>query len=262
MRKSAINKLNDKDLQLRYYLGGLKLISDGKNQLCHYWTCDTDCSCSAVPNDERIVEVKKFINKHNITNERFIKLSYCFLIGAVMKYKGMYSPLFIELEKVVEPFHFTHEKYGEIPDNDFREKELENIVNDLSVKEYCSKYQLDVTDFITLAKMSINYQLRRLQVAKNPDDVFSNELYDIINNHGLYVPREYIKEYRKEYKKHQEVTQLLIEARTAQKNYLELLKKLQEKDSILATEMISKELSELGFNSKKYIKKLISKNDK
>lgn len=260
MKKTEINELEDKDLQLRYYLGGLKLINDGKEQLCNYWMCNINCSCSNVPDDEKFISVKNFINKHNITNERFIKLSYWFLTGAIMKYKGMYSPLFIELEKVIEPFGFTHNKYGEIPDNDFREKELENIVNDFSVKEYCSKYQLDVTDFIILAKMSINYHFHRLQVAENPDDTFSHELCNIINNYGLYVPREYIEEYRKEFKNHQEITQLLIDTRAVQKNYLELLKKLQEKDPNLATEMISKELNELGLNSEKYIRKLIFKN--
>ncbi len=259
MKKSEINRLDDKDLQLRYYLGGLKLISDGENQLCNYWTCDINCSCSDVPNDERIIEVKNFINKHNITNERFIKLSYCLLIGAIMKYKGAYSPLFIELEKVLEPFQFIHARYGKIPDSDFREKELENIVSDPDVKEYCSKYQLDTTDFIILAKTSINNNFHRLEVAKNPNDVFLSELHDIINNHGLYVPRKYIEEYRKEYQGHQETTQLLIDTRTAQKNYLELLKELQAKDSTSATEMISKELNELGFNSKKDIKRLILK---
>lgn len=94
-------------------------------------------------------------------------------------------------------------------------------------------------------------------MAKNPDDVFSDELYEIINNHGLYVSREYIEEYRKEYTEHQETTQLLLDTRAAQRNYLELMKELQTKDSTLATEMISEELNELGFNSRKDIKRLV-----
>ena len=73
-----------------------------------------------------------------------------------MKYKGVYSPLFVELEKVISPYNFTHTKHGEVPDSDFREKELESIVNDSLVKDYCSKYNLNVTDFISLAKTSTN----------------------------------------------------------------------------------------------------------
>ncbi len=257
MKKTEINELEDKDLQLRYYLGGLKLINDGKEQLCNYWMCNINCSCSNVPDDEKFISVKNFINKHNITNERFTTLAYWYLIGAVMKYKEKYSPLFKELDKVIEPFHFTHTNYGEIPDSNFREKELEKIANTPSVKSYCSKYQLDETDFIVLAKMSINYNFYRLQVAKNPDDVFSTQLYDIINHYKLYVPREIIEQYRKNYQHQQETSQLLIDAKIAQKNYLELLKELQTKDSTLADEMISNELNELGFNSIKDIKRLM-----
>ena len=257
MKKTEIKKLDDKDLQLRYYLGGLKLICDGENQLCDYWTCNINCSCSDVPDDERIVEVKKFINKHNITNERFIKLSYWFLVGSVMKYKGAYSPLFVELDKVIEPFQFTHTKNGEIPDSSFREKTLENIANEPIVKEYCSKYQLDIEDFIVLAKMSLNYHFYKLQVAKNPNDTFSDELYNIIKSHNLYVPREYIKEYREKYKDNQETIQLWNDTKEAQKNYLKLLKELLAKDSTLATELISEELSEIDFKSKEDIQKLI-----
>lgn len=114
MKKSDINKLEDKDLQLRYYLGGLQLINNGE-QLCDYWTCDINCSCSEVHDDERLLEVKSFIEKHCLTNERFIKLSYGLLTGAIMKYKGMYSPLFTELEKVLELYNFIHTKKKKYP---------------------------------------------------------------------------------------------------------------------------------------------------
>lgn len=253
MKKSEINKLDDKDLQLRYYLGGLKLINDGENTLCNYWTCDIDCSCTAVANDEKFVEVKKFINKHNLTNERFIRLSYCLLMNSVIKYKGKYSPFFTELENVIEPYNFTHTRSNNKQDNDFREKELENIANEPIVRKYCSKYQLDTIDFIVLAKMSINYRFYNLQIAKNPNDTFSKELVEIINSHNLYVSRECIKEYNN----NQKATSILIETKTAQKRYLELLKELQKKSPNLASEMISYELSELGYNSKKDVIKLI-----
>ena len=72
------------------------------NEYCHYWICGLNCSCNIVPNDERLDAVKNFIKKHNITNERFLKLSYNFLIGAIMKYHGNYSQLFLELEKILK----------------------------------------------------------------------------------------------------------------------------------------------------------------
>ncbi len=254
MKKSEINELDDNDLQLRYYLGGLT--KEGENQLCDYWRCSIDCSCSTVPDDERLVEVKNFINTHNLTNECFLRLSYCFLKGCIMKYKGTYSPFFIELEKVIKPYNFVYTKSFEIPDSDFREKELENIVNDPIVKEYCSKYQLTVTDFIILAKTSINYNFYGVKTKKNPDGIRTYELHElnnIIDSYGLYVSRAYIEEYRAR----PQTARLIIDIKVAQKKYLELLKELQTKNLPLATLIISNELSELGFHSKKDIKKLI-----
>lgn len=257
MKKSEINSLDDKDLQLRYYLGGLKRIRDGENQSCSYWACDINCSCSEVPDDERLIEVKNFIKKHNITNERFIKLSYWHLAGAVMKYKGSCSPLFLELENALKPYNFTHTNRVEIPDNDFREKELETVVNNSAVKVYCAKYELDPTDFISLAKTSLNYQIYPLQVAKNPNDAFLNELYDIIDSYGLYISREQIQKYREAYKSKHEDAQLAIDTKAAQKRYLELMNELLIKQPDLATQMISEELNELGYNSRKDVKRLI-----
>lgn len=70
MKKSDILKLEDKDLQLRYFLGGLKLINDGKEQLCNYWTCDLNCSCMPILNDNNYNEVKKFIKRHYLTKRK------------------------------------------------------------------------------------------------------------------------------------------------------------------------------------------------
>ena len=174
-----------------------------------------------------------------------------------MKYKEMNSPLFIELEKVLEPYSFIHTKKREIPDNDFREKELENIANESIVKEYCAKYQLDVTDFLSLAKTSLNFKFTVLQVAKNSNDTFTSELFDIIDSYGLYVSREQIEEYREEYKNKRENAQLVIDTKAAQKRHLELMKELLIREPDLATEMISEELNELGFSSRKDVKRLV-----
>ncbi len=255
MKKSEITELENKDLQLRYYLGGLQLISNG-DQLCDYWTCDINCSCKEVPDDERIIEIKKFIDKHKLTNERFIKLSYNFLTGGIMKYNGEYTPLFIELGNVLMPYNFIHKNSREIPDNDFREKELESIANESVVKEYCTKYQLDITDFISLAKTSLNFRFILLQVKKQSDD-FLQELYNIIDSYGLYLTREQVKAYREAYETNQENAQLMIDTKIAQDRYLELMKQLLTEDPNLAVEMISDELHELGLNSRKDVKRLV-----
>jgi len=263
MKKTEIKKLEDKDLQLRYYLGGLKNISTGSNYECNYWTCSINCSCSAVPNDEKLEAVKAFIKNHNITNERFLKLAYNYLIGATMKYHGMYSQLFLELAAVIKPYQFTQTNLGEKPDNDFREKELEEIVygtnNNSIISNFIKKYNLTAEDFIILAKTSINYNLHNLQVS-NPNDTFSSEVKDILSQYELYVPREYIEEYRKEYQNKKKATELVINARATQKQYLKLMKELLIKYPDLATEMLAEELNELGFNKKTDIKKLIKQN--
>ena len=257
MKKNKINKLEDKDLQLRYYLGGLQSISNREDYLCNYWGCDINCSCSMVSDDERLSKVKEFIDKHSITNERFIRLSYAFLTGYIMKYRGINSPLFEELAGILDPYCFKHTKIGEIPDNDFRERELESITSTPIVIAYLNKYKLDVADFISLAKTSLNFRLPTLYVENNQNDTFISELCSIIDKHNLYVSREIIEEYREEFKTKRENTQLVIDTKATQKKYLELMKKLLIKDSNLATEMISDELGELGFNTRKDVKKLV-----
>ncbi len=256
MRKKEIIKINDKDLQLRYFLGGLNYIKDGEKQLCNYWTCKINCSCLKVSDDENLLKVKNFIKKHNITNERFLILSYNYLINSIMKYNYEYSPLFLELENVLKPYNFTHTKFGKKPDNNFRQTELENIINESIVQKYCTKYKLDSSDFISLAKTSLNYNFYNLKIAKNPNDTFTYELAKIIESFKLYVPREIITKYREKYKQN---TQLVIDTKKLQQRYLKLIKELFIKEPNLANQLIKKELNELGFSSRKNIKKLILK---
>lgn len=256
MRKSEIRKLEDKDLQLRYFLSGLRKIKDGEESLCNFWACDINCSCEAFPEDERLIAVKKFIEKHNMTNERFLKLAYNYLIGAVMKYKGEYSPFFLELEEVIQPYQFIRTNRGKIQDNDFMEKELEELVintydSNSVVWDFIYKYNLTGIDFIVFAKVALNHNVYGLFGVTNPEDTFFTELKDIIDSYKLNIEYEYNEK---------EKNNLLVsEIRTLQKQYLELMKKLLTTDSELATEMIREELSELGFDSKKDIKRLVNK---
>lgn len=221
------------------------------------------CSCNIVPDDERLDAVKNFIKKHNITNERFLKLSHNFLIGAVMKYHGNYSQLFLELEEVLKPYEFTKSNRKEIQDNNFRAEELEKLVNssydsDSIVGDFIKKYNLTSEDFIVLSKIILNYNMYGLQLS-NPDDTFITEIKDIINHYNLSVSKEYIQEYIKAKQYTEETTKLIIETKSAQKKYLELMKELLIKDSASATELITVELRELGITNKKDIKRLISK---
>lgn len=260
MKKSEIKKLEDKDLQLRYFLGGLHNINDGENHLCNYWTCEINCSCSAVSDDEKLNVVKNFVKKHNITNERFLKLSYNYLNGAIMKYHGTYSQLFLELEEVIRPYEFIKTKTGEIPDNDFREKELEELVfnaynSNSIIGDFIKKYNLTINDFIILAKTSLNYNFYGLNIS-NPSDTFGREVVDIIDKYGLNVTREYAVEYRNKL----EMDKLVVETKSIQKKYLELMKKLLIKDPDLAIEILIEELYDLGFTEKKDVKKLLKKS--
>ena len=261
MKKSEVTKLEDKNLQLRYFLGGLQTMNN--NEYCHYWLCDINCSCNIVPEDERLEAVKDFIKNHNITNERFIKLSYNFINGAIMKYQGNYSQLFLELEEVLKPYQFTQTKRRQIPDNNFREEELEKLVNssnnrDSIIGNFVKKYNLTVEDFIVMSKTILNYNIYGLQLF-NSEDTFITEIKDIINCYNLSVPKEYIQEYIKSNQNNSESTDLIIETKSTQARYLELMKELLIKEPSLATELISEELVELGFTKKKDIKRLILK---
>ncbi len=258
MQKSEIVKLDNKDLQLRYYLGGLLSMSSS-DTYCNYWICSINCECSAVIDDEKLEAVKDFIKKHHFTNERFLKLAYNYLIGAIMRYQGEYSPLFQELAKVIEPYQFSQNKQGEIPDNDFGEEELEKIVYGSStVSNFIRKYNLTIYDFITIAKTNLNYNFHRLRVS-NPDDTFIAEIKDITDQYSLTVDKEYIEEYRKDYQNKKKTDKLAINARAIQKKYLGIMKELLIQNPDLATEMLADELNELGINKKKDIKRLIKK---
>lgn len=250
MKNSEVQKLEDKNLQLRYYLGGLKNMFD--DNYCHYWLCDIDCSCAIVEADERLDNVKRFIKNHNITNERFLKLAYNYLTGSIMKYKGNYSKLFIELDEVLKPYQFNPSYNHEIPDNDFREKNLEEIVfdsKDLFVKKYIEKYNLTEEDFIILAKTSLNHNIYGLRLSNN--DTFMTEITNFTRHHGLNITKEYIKEYRKQYQSNKETAELTSEVRASRKAYLESIKKLLTKDKELAIQIISEDLAELTSYKKK-----------
>ena len=263
MRKNEIIKLEDKDLQLRYFLGGLKLSNDG--HLCHYWTCDINCSCTPVLDDNNFKEVKDFVKKHHLTNERFLHLTHNYLKAAIMKYNGEYSPFFKELENLLKPYNFLHTNKGEIPDSDYGVKELENLLENKSINNniyyILNKYKFTPEDFICFAKTSINYNYYSLEYISCNNDEFGLDIKSIIEKNGLKVPREYIKKYRENYNANKEDTKLVMKIKEEQIKYLELMKILLERNPNLVNELVSQELDELGYSSRREIKKLL-KNKK
>ena len=64
MKKAKIKGLEDKDLQLRYFLGGLKVIYQ-----CTYWACNINCSCDPVLDDENFKKNHLFNNSACIIND-------------------------------------------------------------------------------------------------------------------------------------------------------------------------------------------------
>lgn len=260
MKKTKIKELDDKDLQLRYYLGGLKSIGT-EEHLCTYWACDLNCSCDAVEDDDSFKAIKEFRDNHNFTNERVIKLIYNYLIGSIMKYKDFYTPLFMELDNVIKPYNFIQNDIGKVSDIGYKEKELETAVysdSNLNVAQINYKYNITKEDFIALAKTYINDAFHGLCLS-NPQDIFMYELKTIINSFNLDISKRNLEAYREAYNDTKLNTELLVSTKDAQIKYLDFMKKLIEKEPNLAIELLRNELNELGFKTKKDIKKLTDK---
>ena len=256
MKKAKIRDLEDKDLQLRYYLGGLKIISNGDYQ-CTYWTCNINCSCDPVLDDENFKKILEFRDKHNFENERVAKLIYNYLIGAVMKYNESYTPLFEELGKIIKPYNFINKDSGKVEDIGYKEKDIVDKVyvnNGGKVWDFMYKYNITQEDFIALAKMYANDSIHGLCLS-NPDDKFMIELEEIINGFNIGISKSELEAYRSAYAESKYNTELVMNTRNAQKKYLIFIKELLEKEPNLAREILSDELRQLGFN--KHVSKIV-----
>ena len=157
MIKSDVSKLKDKDLQLRYYLGGLK--ETMSNSGCHYWKCDIECSCALLSEDIDLTNIKEFIKKHNISNERFLLLAYNYLTGNFVYYHNKPSELITELAEILKPLSLN--RYEKKEDNNLYDKTLEKLMEDVKnphasyvndIRDFIKKYNLIDNDFITIAK--------------------------------------------------------------------------------------------------------------
>ena len=114
--QDEIIKLEDKDLQLRYILGGL--YPHGGMNCSKYWGCDIKCSTKPVEDDDRFKKVKNFIIKHNISNATFLRLTRTYLSNSYMTYDLECGNLIRELDNAISGYNFAHTN-DKIDDNDF-----------------------------------------------------------------------------------------------------------------------------------------------
>lgn len=152
--------LQDNNLQLRYFLGGFN--SDEKKMCDKFWWCDVECSCSPVPDDERLNKVKEFINKHNISNETFMRLLISRNFNGYFKsYNGDFGEFINELDEIIKEYNihkFPRHNGSDDYKNGLSEQQLieyvnrESLIDDSLLNKFLSYYQLSLLDFIVLAK--------------------------------------------------------------------------------------------------------------
>lgn len=214
LHQDEIKKLEDKELQLRYLLGGLNSSEKTECKYNNFWGCDIRCSCTPIPNDDRLIKIKKFIEKHNISNETFMRLVLSYLKGYIVKYNSEYGELILELDRVLMDYKFKHSDVGKVIENDLKEKELLELIEKYRQVEgsllnnFLKKYSLTPTDFMVLAKTSLNYNFTVIRGFKIKD--LPIDLREILREFDIYQSWEYVKEYRKqtEEKREQEKLEL------------------------------------------------------
>lgn len=202
LHQDEIIKLEDKDLQLRYLLGGL---NREEKEVCAYntfWGCDIRCSCGPVPDDERFQRVKRFVEKHNISNDTFMRLMISYIKGYILKFNDEYGDFILELDRALSDYKYIHSKKYPVPENDFKEKELLEFIErdskqqNSELNKFLTKYNLTLKDFLVLAKTSINYNFR---VARGFDvKDLPVDLKKLIVDNDLYQSYEFMKQYHEE----------------------------------------------------------------
>lgn len=195
LHQDEIYKLEDKDIQLQYILGGI--LMENENEYCHgFFTCDIRCSTMPVLQDERFDKVKKFLEKHNISNSTFLRLVEVYRHGRIIPFHGDFGSFFPELDRVIKDYH-PRLYLENMEENDLKEKELLQLVNtqNPAVLEFITKYNLTPVDFMILAKTSINYKFLELHLQDRED--LSKDLKNIVKANDLFQSYEFVKEYQK-----------------------------------------------------------------
>ena len=180
--------LKDKELQLQYMLGGLK--SRGNYNCNNFWNCDINCSTFPVKKDKRLLNIEKFIRKHNISNETFLRITRTFLLGKIQTYNSYEGEFIQQLDKLLEGYNFFHKKNLKIDEPTILDTELIKLL----IKDGCCKktklfnfskqYSLTATDFVVLAKTSI----KRSYISYNGyiRQDLSKDLKLILENNNFY----------------------------------------------------------------------------
>ncbi len=208
LNQDQIEIIKDKDLQLRYILGGIQPNDD--TIFPRYWGCYLQGSgfvaiTAPVEEDKRLLMVKQFLEKHNIDNESFLQLTMTYLCNGFRTYKGDFGNFIPELCYAISGYCFptSDELYYE--DFDLLEKELLTFLNDnmndddsTRLNEFLMKYSLTPVDFLILAKNTINRNW--LKVAF-PNGKFIEELREILNENNLCMTSDAVKKHKKHIKR-------------------------------------------------------------
>lgn len=193
LHQDEIKRITDEELKFRYLLGGRLACSI-------FWGCDIRCSCKPVPDDEDFLKIKEFILKHNISYSTFMKLLLTDLRGQIVTYDGQYGELISELNSVISCYEFKRSDVGKIKENDFKEKELLEVIRksveieDSELNKFLKLYNITTLDFMVLAKTSLNYQYYVIKSLGTKD--LMADLVKIIRDNNLYESIECVKMYR------------------------------------------------------------------
>lgn len=206
--QDEIIALEDKNLQLRYLLGGLYPLGGNCNQ---FWTCDIKCRTLPVEDDEKFKVVQNFIQKHNISNSTFLSLTMSYLSGAFHSFMCDYGSLIPELDRVIMDYHFKHTNRRSFKENDLKEKELLELLGrdgnapGTSLNAFLTQYSLTGVDFMILAKTRIHYKYafgRGFEVSD-----LSKDLDSILRDNHLLQSYEWVQAYRESFEKRKVETQ-------------------------------------------------------
>ena len=220
-----IIKLKDKKLQLAYILGGIK--TGDNNPYCRrFWCCDIRCPCTSVENDERLEKVRSFIERHNISNETFLRLALTYLRGYIYPYKGDLGNLISELDNAILDYNFRHS--AKFQENALKEKKLiklverESEVEGTQLNNLLTKYSLTPVDFMVLAKTSLNYSYcvgHGFEIKDLPVD-----LKNLLREKGLHQSYEDVQKYQKKFNE-----RMLSQNTSNEKKSISLIKGIQSK---------------------------------
>lgn len=199
LNQFEIRNLEDKDLQLRYILGGL--YPHGGQNCNVYWGCYSKCDTQPVEDDERLQKVKDFILNHNISNSTFLRLARSYIFETLNSYKGDFGSLIPELGEAILDYDFVHTKEERFKENDLKERELLELIDKecgvegTALNTFLGKYSLTPVDFMILAKTSINYKFKIGRVFEVTD--LPKDLQVILEANNLYQSYKFVEQYRK-----------------------------------------------------------------